>query len=75
MEFENNGMGKCVLLKEDNDKYSLVYAINGNQFIVVSDLNKEDGSWLHGHYFGDDLDSALYFFNELLGELDDDLER
>ena len=74
MEFDNSGMGKCVLLKEDGT-YSLVYAINGKQFIVASDLDKETGSWLHGHYFGNDLDSALSFFNELTDELDDDLER
>lgn len=75
MEFNNNGMGKCILLKEDKDTYSLVYALPSKQFIVVSNLDKETGEWLHGHYFGNDLESALYFFNEISSELDNDMER
>ena len=75
MEFENSGMGRCVVLKESNTQYTLVYAIQSKQFIVVSDLDKETGSWLHGHYFGKDLDSALDFFNELSNEHDNDMER
>lgn len=44
MEFENNGMGKCVLLKEDKYDHSLIYSIIGKQFIVASDLDKKTGS-------------------------------
>lgn len=75
MEFENNGMGRCIVLKESYTKYSLVYAIESKQFIVVSDLDKETGSWLHGHYFGHDLDSALSSFNKEIEKLQDDFER
>lgn len=69
MEFENSGMGRCVVLKESDTSYSLVYAIKGKQFVIVSDLNKETGSWLHGHYFGNDLDGALTCFNERIDEI------
>lgn len=75
MEFENSGMGKCVVLKESDTQYTLVYAIKSKQFIVVSDLDKETGSWLHGHYFGHDLDSALSSFNKETEKVQDDLER
>ena len=75
MEFENSGVGKCVLLNEDDFGYFLIYSITGKQFIVASDLDKKTGSWLHGHYFGKDLDSALDFFNELSNEHDNDMER
>ena len=40
MEFNNSGMGKCVVLKENDTSYSLVYAITGKQFIIVSDFDK-----------------------------------
>lgn len=75
MEFENSGVGKCVLLKEDDFGYSLIYSITGKQFIVASDLDKKTGSWLYGHYFGKDLDGALDIFNELSNEHDNDMER
>lgn len=76
MEFENSGMGRCVILKENDMSYSLVYAIAGKQFIIVSDLDKKTGSWLHGHYFGNDLDSALTYFNETtLEKINEDKER
>lgn len=73
MEFNNSGKGKCVLLKENNSSYCLIYALQSNEFIVASDLDKETGSWLHGHYFESDLDSALNFYNERVKE--SDLER
>lgn len=41
MKFENSGVGKCVLLKEDDFGYSLIYSITGKQFIVASDLDKK----------------------------------
>ena len=75
MEFENSGMGRCVVLKESDIQYTLVYAIQSKQFIVVSDLDKETGSWLHGHYCGHDLDSALSSFNKETEKVQDDLER
>lgn len=75
MEFNNSGMGRCVVLKEDDTSYSLVYAIRGKQFIIVSDLNKETGSWLHGHYFGNDLDSALACFNEKTKNIEKEKEN
>ncbi len=75
MEFENSGMGRCVVFKESDTQYTLVYAIQSKQFIVVSDLDKETGSWLHGHYFAKDLDGALAFFNEISKEHDTDMER
>ena len=75
MEFENNGMGKCILLKEDKYDHSLIYSITGKQFIVASDLDKKTGSWLHGHYFGHDLDSALSSFNKETEKVQEDFER
>ena len=75
MEFENSGMGRCVVLKESDAQYTLVYAIQSKQFIVVSDLDKETGSWLHGQYFGSDLDSALSSFNNETEKVQDDYER
>lgn len=57
---ENLGMGKCIILKESNQsKYCLIYALTSKQFIVVSDLNKETGDWIHGCYFGSNLNGAL----------------
>ena len=66
MEFENNGLGKCVVLKEDNEvNLHLVYAISSKQFIIASILN-DDGSWLHGSYFQNNLDKALNRYNEMV---------
>lgn len=64
MFFENRGVGKCLLLKELNPNYSLVYACNRKEFIVATDLNKETGSWSMGSYFDDDLDQALAYLNQ-----------
>lgn len=64
IEFENPGMGKCVILKESTTPYTLVYSILGKEFIIVADLDLKTGSWLLGSYFGNDLDSALSFFNK-----------
>ena len=71
MEFENNGMGKCVVLKENNNnEYYLIYNISGEKFIVASCLDFKTGSWLNGHYFGDDLDEALSFYNTKIKEFE-----
>lgn len=76
MVFENNGLGKCVILKKSETFYFLIYAFGSGQFVVASDLNAETGSWIDGHYFDDDLDSALAFFNEITEkQLNDDIER
>jgi len=75
MEFENKGMGKCVVLKESNTPYSLVYSITGKQFVIVSHLDLETGSWLHGSYFGNDLDDALSSFNDRVKESQEEYER
>lgn len=75
MIFENRGMGRCVVLKESDTEYSLVFAIDSKQFIVVSCLDNSTGSWLHGNYFGNDLDNALLSFNMEVNKLKDNLER
>ena len=46
MIFNNSGMGKCIVLKENETYYSLIYAIESKQFIVASYLDKTTGSWL-----------------------------
>lgn len=51
MFFENSGVGKCILLKELNPNYSLIYACNRKEFIVTTGLNKETGSWSMGSYW------------------------
>ena len=63
-EFENKGMGRCVVLKDSNTPYSLIYSITCNQFIIVSYLDLSIGNWLHGSYFGTDIDDALDSFNQ-----------
>lgn len=70
MEFKNNGVGRCVVLKESNTPYSLIYSITGKQFIIVSNLDLATGNWLHGHYYNNDLDSALKDFNLKIKEND-----
>ncbi|HBJ11783.1 MAG TPA: hypothetical protein DDY53_00365 [Clostridiales bacterium] len=75
MIFNNSGMGKCIVLKENETYYSLIYAIESKQFIVASYLDKTTGSWLNGHYYGDDLDSALSSFNSESKKIEEDLER
>lgn len=63
-EFRNKGMGKCIILKENEKSfYKLIYAIEENTFIVVSDLDKSNGNWGNGEYFFDNLDKALYDYN------------
>ena len=71
-EFENKGVGKCVILKKSNTPYSLIYSITCNQFIIASHLDLSTGSWLHGSYFGKDIDNALDTFNQRIKE---DYER
>lgn len=63
-EFENAGMGKCVILKQNSNIYKLIYSISGRQFIIVNGLNLETGDWDYGIYFGNNLDSALSNYNE-----------
>lgn len=75
MIFENNGIGKCIVLKNNDTQYSLIYAIEGKQFIVAAYLDDATGSWLYGHYFGSDLDSALSSFNMETERINKDLER
>lgn len=64
LEFENSGMGKCVILKQNSNIYKLIYSIPAKQFIVINGLNLENGSWSGGIYFGNNLDSALNNYNE-----------
>ena len=63
-EFINKGMGRCFVLKEnENSFYKLIYAIEENCFIVISGLDKTSGNWGNGEYFFDNLDKALYDYN------------
>ncbi len=64
IEFENPGMGKCIILKQNSNIYKLIYSISAKQFIVIDGLNFKDGSWDGGIYFGDNLDLALNNYNE-----------
>ncbi len=69
MEFENKGIGRCIVLKESNTSYSLIYSITAQQFVVVSNLDLKTGNWLHGTYFNKDIDKALFYFNERTRDL------
>lgn len=75
MVFENSGLGKCVILKEQ-EKFSnkLIYSISAKEFIIISNLNLEDGSWINGRYYGNDLNSALEDYDNLIKEMEE-LER
>ncbi len=68
MHFKNNGVGNCVILKESDDMYALIYAYNCQEYIITFGLNKESGSWDNGTYFGKDLDNALNNYNRLIQE-------
>lgn len=64
MEFENNGLGKCVILKDSSKYQKLIYAISSKQFIIVRNLDIQSGNWGGGSYFGNDLDNALSTYND-----------
>lgn len=64
LEFENSGMGKCVILKQNSNIHKLIFSISTKQFIVINGLNLETGNWDGGIYFGNNLDLALDNYNE-----------
>lgn len=77
MKFHNGGMGECIILKESNNTdYKLIYSVNGQQFIIIHDLNMETGIWEGGSYYGNNLDDALEDFNDKVKKYGmEDLER
>lgn len=68
MEFENGGMGQCVVIKNSNTPYTLIYSITGKQFVIATSLDFDTGNWLHGEYFGQNIDDALSCFNKIIKE-------
>ena len=77
MKFHNGGMGECIILKESNNTdYKLIYSVNGQQFIIIHDLNMETGNWEGGSYYGNNLDDALEDYNDKVKKYGmEDLER
>ncbi len=73
MEFENSGLGRCVLLKHDTkENYSIIYSLSAKQFIVAYGFDKDRKSWINGHYFNN-LDDAYKGYQNLTKE--EELER
>lgn len=73
VEFENKGLGKCVLLDSNKEKdYSLIYSITGKQFIVAYAFTEQTKAWINGNYYSN-LDDAYKSYQNLIKE--EELER
>ena len=59
-ELKNKRLGKFYVIKENKYfDYALVFAPDSEQFIFAYGLDKETGSWLNGHYYGNNIELAL----------------
>ena len=75
-EFESRSFGKCVILKQTKDnRYSLIYCMKAEEFVVVTSLNKKNGDWLQGSYFDKNITEAVKFFNSRNKLVEKSMER
>lgn len=59
-ELKNKKLGKFYVIKENKYfDYALIFAPDSEQFVLVYGLDKEQGSWLDGHYYGKNIELAL----------------
>ena len=66
VELKNKRFGKFyVIIENKYYDYALVFAPDSEQFVLVYGLDKEQGTWLDGHYYGMNIELALEEYRNL----------
>ena len=68
MEFNNESLGKCIILKDCSKRHKLVYSLKDKEFILAHGIDFENEMWDGAEYYGKDLDGALKGYNQLISE-------
>lgn len=60
VEFNNKRFGRCIILKEDKYfDYKLILLVNCSQYAIIYGFDKENSSWIDGHYYGKNIELAI----------------